>query len=73
MMDNKRQRTHDTGEPTHQPNNPDSSNNMALSHLVRGSSDMFFRDAFREADDVSGTYVERLSPIRLSPIRSPPI
>ena len=73
MMDSKRQRTHDTGEPTHQPNNPDSSNNMALSPLVRGSSDLFFRDAFREADDVSGTCVERLSPIRLSPIRSPPI
>jgi hypothetical protein len=46
---------------------------MALSPLVRGSSDLFFRDAFREADDVSDTYVERLSPIRLSPIRSPPI
>ncbi|ACO70106.1 predicted protein [Micromonas commoda] len=25
---------------------------MALSPLVRGSSDLFFRDAFREADDV---------------------
>ena len=59
MMDNKRRRTLDTGEHTHQPNNPDSSNSMALSPLVRGSSDLFFRDAFREADDVR-TYVERL-------------
>lgn len=25
---------------------------MALSPFVRGSSDLFFRDAFREADDV---------------------
>ena len=73
MMHNKRRRTLDTGEHTHQPNNPDNSNSMALSPLVRGSSDLFFRDAFREADDVSGTYLERLSPIRLSPIRSPPI
>jgi hypothetical protein len=27
---------------------------MALSPLTRGTSDSFFRDAFREADDVSG-------------------
>jgi len=69
MMHNKRRRTLDTGEPTHQPNNPDSSNNMALSPLVRGSSDLFFRDAFREADDVRGTYVERLLSDTSPPIR----